>query len=374
MLDFLQSLDIAIFRLINDSLNNPLFDRLMPLLSDNALFAPGLILISIALFWKGGARGRLCVVFAVLAVALGDSLICNTIKQAVNRPRPFNFLADARVLIGRGGSGSLPSSHAANWFAATMIVLIFYRRSWRFMLPVALLVSFSRVYNGVHFPSDVLAGAILGAGYSAALVWTSDALWQFVGKKWFPLWWQKLPSFLNLELKIQNSKFKIGNSISSDQHWVRLGYLFIFLLFLIRLAYLASGKIELSEDEAYQWAWSKHLALSYYSKPPLIAYTQFLGTHLWGDNAFGVRFFSPLIGAVISLLLFRFVSRETNPRAGFVLLLIFAATPLTAVGATLMTIDPLSVLFWVAAMLAGWRAVQENGNARNWLWAGLWMG
>ena len=72
-------------------------------------------------------------------------------------------------------------------------------------------------------------------------------------------------------------------------------------------AYIGSGKIELSEDEAYQWLWSKHPALSYYSKPPLIAYTQFLGTHLWGDTEFGVRFFSPVIAAVLSLLVLRFL-------------------------------------------------------------------
>jgi hypothetical protein len=43
-------------------------------------------------------------------------------------------------------------------------------------------------------------------------------------------------------------------------------------------------------------------------------------------------------------------------------------------GALLMTIDPLSVLFWTLAMLAGWRAVQDNGSTRDWLWTGLWMG
>ena len=145
-------------------------------------------------------------------------------------------------------------------------------------------------------------------------------------------------------------------------------------LLLARLAYIASATIELSHDEAYQWLWSKHLALSYYSKPPLIAYTQFFGTFLWGDTAFGVRFFSPVIGAVLGLLVLRFFAREVNARAGFFLLLIITATPLTSVGAVLMTVDPLSVLFWTAAMLAGWRAEQENGTTRQWLWVGLWMG
>ena len=48
-----------------------------------------------------------------------------------------------------------------------------------------------------------------------------------------------------------------------DQHWLRFGYVLVWLLLLVRLAYLAAGRIELSEDEAYQWLWSKHPALSY---------------------------------------------------------------------------------------------------------------
>ena len=91
----------------------------------------------------------------------------------------------------------MPSSHAANWFAATMILFIYYRRSVWFMLPGAILVGFSRIYNGVHYPSDVLAGAILGAGYAAASVWSLNALWQWAGRKWFPLWWEKFPSLLD---------------------------------------------------------------------------------------------------------------------------------------------------------------------------------
>ncbi len=265
-----------------------------------------------------------------------------------------------------GDLTSMPSAHAANWFAATMIFFIYYRRSLWIMLPAAMLVGFSRVYNGVHFPSDVLAGAILGAGYAACGVWSLDALWHWAGRNWFPLWWRRMPSLLNPTVRAESEETEEAPSAlgaphsSVDQHWLRLGYIWIALGLLARLVYIASGTIQLSEDEAYQWLWSKHLALSYYSKPPLIAYTQFLGTLMWGDTAFGVRFFSPVIAAVIGLLMLRFFAREVNARAGFFLLLIITATPLMSVGAVLMTIDPLSVLFWTAAMLAGWRAVQAG--------------
>jgi hypothetical protein len=261
-----------------------------------------------------------------------------------------------------------------------MILFIYYRRSVWFMLPAAVVVGFSRIYNGVHYPSDVLVGAILGAGYAAAGVWSLNALWQWAGQKWFPLWWKTLPSLMAPPLRTESAEDDEERPVDStphatvDQHWLRLGYLWIAANFLVGLAYIASGTIQLGEDEAYQWLWSKHLALSYYSKPPLIAYTQFLGTSLWGDTAFGVRFFSPVIAAILGLMLLRFFAREVNARAGFFLLLIITATPLMSAGSVLMTIDPLSVLFWTAAMLAGWRAVQPDAPTRQWLWVGLWMG
>src|ERR1035437_2007723 len=180
-------------------------------------FLLAVLVVAAGLIWKGGARGRLCVLMLALIIWPGDSLVCNTIKHAVARPRPAGVLADVRlpgrqeknfatagaamgdeVLIARPGAvavsySSMPSSHAANWFAATMILLIYYRRSWRFMAPMACVVSVSRVYLGVHYPSDVLAGAILGAGYTAAGVWTLNALWHRAGRAWFPLWWEKAP-------------------------------------------------------------------------------------------------------------------------------------------------------------------------------------
>jgi membrane-associated phospholipid phosphatase len=154
-----------------------------------------------------------------------DGLICNTIKHAVARPRPFVTLPEARLFgeIGqgyitpqineygvdmaanKGSHNSMPSSHAANWFAATMALFLFYRKSLRFMLPLALAVSFSRIYNGVHYPSDVLAGAIIGAGYAAAAAIAIESAWQYFGKKWFPLWHANLPVLVP-NLRIGNSQ------------------------------------------------------------------------------------------------------------------------------------------------------------------------
>lgn len=156
--------------------------------------------------------------------------------------------------------------------------------------------------------------------------------------------------------------------------WLRLGYLLIAALFLFRLFYIGSGKIELSEDESYQWLWSKHLALSYYSKPLMIAFAQFTGTWIWGDHELGVRFLSPVIAALVSVLLLRFMAKEVSPAAGFWIVALCSTAPLLAVGSTLMTVDPLLVLFWTAAMITGWRAVQPGGTTGQWLATGLLMG
>ncbi len=159
-----------------------------------------------------------------------------------------------------------------------------------------------------------------------------------------------------------------------DHRWLYAGYGVVAALLVFRLWYVASGIIELSNDEAYQWLWSKHLALSYYSKPPGIALIQFAGTSLWGDTQLGVRFFSPLFAAVLSVAILRFMAAEAGGRAAFLLLLLLTSTLLMGVGTVLMTIDPPLVLCWTLAMLAGWRAVQPEGKTSQWLLVGLAAG
>jgi undecaprenyl-diphosphatase len=201
-MDWLQNIDAGLFRFVNQSLTNPVFDWLMPKLAGHVLFIPLLLALAVLFLWKGGRRARLFAIFLAAVILLGDTLICNTIKKAVVRPRPFLTLPDAKVRVGRASGYSMPSAHAANWFAAATVAFIFYRRSWRGMVPAAAAVAFSRVYDGVHYPADILAGAVLGAGYAGAIVWSADALWRWAGERWWPRWWRRLPSLMCPDLRL----------------------------------------------------------------------------------------------------------------------------------------------------------------------------
>ncbi|MEJ5238071.1 MAG: phosphatase PAP2 family protein [Limisphaera sp.] len=381
-MDALVALDTALFRLVYEHLRNPFFDWLMSILSGHPLFYPAVILLAACMLWRGGRRARLCLLMLLLLLPAGDGLVCNTIKKAVGRPRPFAALegVESRVGSGQNRGKSMPSGHAFNWFAAATILALYYRRSWRFMVPLASAVAFSRVYNGVHYPSDVLAGAILGSGYALAGLWAAGEVWDRIGRRWFPLWYARCPRLIppwpetGPPDSAATAETDATRATTEELQWRRAGYLLIAALLLGRWAYVASDLIQLSEDEAYQWLWSKRPALGYYSKPPWIAWSHWASTALWGDTQFGVRFFAPLIGAVLGWTLLRFLSGWIGARGAVLFLLMVATTPLLAVGSTLMTVDPWNVLFWTLAMVAGWRATGPEGRTRDWLWVGFWMG
>jgi hypothetical protein len=133
----------------------------------------------------------------------------------------------------------------------------------------------------------------------------------------------------------------------------------------IRLALL--GTTDLSFDEAHYWMWSQRLAPAYFSKGPGIAFAMRASTALFGATEFGVRFWSPIFGATTSLLLFYFTRRLFTVEAAVWVVLALNATPIFNLGNLLMTIDPLSVFFWTAAMFAFWRAI-ERIPALSWWW------
>src|SRR5438552_15935221 len=106
----------------------------------------------------------------------------------------------------------------------------------------------------------------------------------------------------------------------------RAVWLFIIALTAMRLLMLATTDLEF--DEAHYWMWSERLAPAYFSKGPGIAFVMRTSTAVFGANEFGVRFFSPVLAAGTSLLLFYFARRLFSATAGLWAVLAVSTTPI----------------------------------------------
>jgi undecaprenyl-diphosphatase len=171
----LQSVDTQLLLLINHGTANPLFDVLMPLLSYQGylLVVPFLFYILISGFMKKDATGGnqlikaiVAIVIACAAVYLAD-LTEHLLKDAIARIRPCRAVEGIRLILPCPKSFSMPSGHAMSSFAFAVPLFYLARthlsRGWRiFPVILAALIAFSRPYLGVHYPTDILAGAVLG--------------------------------------------------------------------------------------------------------------------------------------------------------------------------------------------------------------------
>lgn len=154
------------------------------------------------------------------------------------------------------------------------------------------------------------------------------------------------------------------------RHWL---FLWLGLLTIVRLGYI--GALPLTPDEAYYKMWADHLDVSYYSKGPGVAVAMWVGTHLFGATEFGVRFFSPLLSLGTSLLLFRLARRLFDENVALWTVLTASMIPIFNVGALLLTIDPLSIFFWTAALVTFWEAIDRpRGFNLWWPLTGLCLG
>src|SRR5438876_296358 len=111
----------------------------------------------------------------------------------------------------------------------------------------------------------------------------------------------------------------------------RAVWIFIIALTAVRLSILSTTDLEF--DEAHYWMWSERLAPAYFSKGPAIAFVIRASTAVFGSNEFGVRFFSPLLAAGTSLLLFYFARRLFSATAGLWAVVALNVTPIFNIGA-----------------------------------------
>jgi hypothetical protein len=140
-----------------------------------------------------------------------------------------------------------------------------------------------------------------------------------------------------------------------------------------RLLWLTVQTTGLYPDEAQYWFWSRHLALGYYSKPPLVAWLIALTTALCGDGEFGVRIAAPLLHAIAAALVYAIGTRLYDRRVGFWAALAYASLPGVSLSAFLISTDALLLPCWAAALYAFIRA-RDGDSWGWWIAAGIAVG
>ncbi|MBW3593452.1 MAG: phosphatase PAP2 family protein [Actinobacteria bacterium] len=114
-------------------------------------------------------RPILATTLATAGAVWSADIAAALLKRVFDRPRPFETLGDADPLLGATLGASMPSAHAATSFAGAVILSALFRRWVPAFFLLATAIAFSRVYVGVHYPLDILAGAMLGAAFGAAV-------------------------------------------------------------------------------------------------------------------------------------------------------------------------------------------------------------
>jgi membrane-associated phospholipid phosphatase len=162
MLEWLVARDTDVFVFLNTRLANPVFDFIMPIATNDWFLRAVLAAIIIAMLIFGKKPGRIAAIFCLATVALSDLLSAQVVKPLVARVRPCHVIESVHLLVNCSQGLSFPSSHAANSFSLALFLSGIYPRLRWLLYSFAMIVSFSRIAVGVHYPLDVLFGALTG--------------------------------------------------------------------------------------------------------------------------------------------------------------------------------------------------------------------
>jgi len=176
MLEALLGWDEGTFRLLNGHWLNPILDRLLPFVTNAGNFILPFVLAAIVIVLVGRVRGLRFLVLAVVSVVVADA-IGTHFKYSFLRARPCMALADVRLLVGCTNLPSFPSNHAVNASVLATLTTLYMPRLWLPATALAILVGYSRVYVGVHYPLDVLAGSVLGIVVALAFSGVMNCVW-----------------------------------------------------------------------------------------------------------------------------------------------------------------------------------------------------
>jgi undecaprenyl-diphosphatase len=169
----LQNIDVFLFQFVNQTLRNPVFDSVMPLISQYGYYTwVGLVGLVLAFDKRSGFNNARLLLTSLLAGWVATEEV---LKPLFHRSRPYlsGLGSQVHTLLPLQTNASFPSGAAVISFATVVPFVICYRQSRTRFLAIAwaLLIMFSRVYVGAHYPSDVIAGFVFGSTVGLILVW-----------------------------------------------------------------------------------------------------------------------------------------------------------------------------------------------------------
>jgi len=176
MLETLIEIDRSLFLFLNVSLANPVTDFVMPIVTSDNLLRIAYALAMLLILWRGDARLRWLVLVSIIVLAFTDQLSAGLLKPMIGRLRPCHVLDNINLLVGCGGGKAMPSSHAANAFGQAILFALLYARVRWWLVGLATLIAISRVFVGVHYPGDIIAGALLGTLVALAMAFMFERL------------------------------------------------------------------------------------------------------------------------------------------------------------------------------------------------------
>ena len=171
-------MDQTLFDLLNHQIATPFLDAVLPVYRDKATWIPLYLLFLYLLLRSYGWRRTLYLVICIAGViAVADQLAAAVLKPWVGRLRPCaeaSLAGQVRELVGCGGRFGFPSNHATNHFALAVVLSLTWvqgRPARLALLLWATSIGLAQVYVGKHYPSDILAGALLGTSVAILGVW-----------------------------------------------------------------------------------------------------------------------------------------------------------------------------------------------------------
>ena len=177
MIELILLTDKFIFLFINKVLSNSFFDLIMPLIDNEKIFLPIMLIpFILTLIIDTKNRIKLAILIPITIILVDQTGLY--LKKLILRPRPWSDMDLEAInhLVGKKGKNySFPSNHAANMAGLSIVFSSIYKQYSKIFWFFTSIVMLSRVYIGVHYPSDVIAGCLLGSIYGLSLtkIWES---------------------------------------------------------------------------------------------------------------------------------------------------------------------------------------------------------